>query len=282
MASHSIVRARASAASPKPQEEVLKSIYERDPQYWGPGVWFCLHSAAARVRDDKSFWEFCDTFLPIISNLLCETCTEHARKFAKNHHPSNYLGKRDEDGTYIGAFMWTFDLHNEANKYTKGTQWSWEEAKELFKSILTLTPEQVSSDRYNGRSAATVDKITSLYFDVDGDEEIEETEESAPIAVPQPKTLPTSLPRPGPLTTRPPTVIRRGTPTATQKAKPTIVHPKITPQATPTPQRVVARIPTSGVKPLPVRSGGCAACRKTAEQRTAMAEAARIARENKA
>ena len=213
--------------------------YAPEPAYWGPGVWFTVHSAAARVRTTQGFWSFVETFLPILTNLLCETCSDHVREYAHNHHPASYASRRDAQGRLIGAFAWTFDLHNEASRHAGNVPMPWSDALAIFSPILDLSDEQIAADRYAARSPTHVHTIASIDFFPDpptdtGIRTEVEVETESPVR---------------------PSIVRRG-PSVVTPAQPRVVRVSATPMPPSTP---------SATKK-------CAACQsvaKRAAQRTA-------------
>lgn len=250
--------------------------YESDPKFWGPGVWFSIHSAAARVRTTAAFWTFVETFLPIIMNLPCSTCSEHARAYMLHHHPSTYANRRDETGRLIGAFAWTFDLHNTASYHAGNEQVTWVEALAIFSPVLDLTDEQVAADRLAARSPATVGSVTPISFYPE-DDEVEEPEAAVDPEVDEP-------PRSSSTTVHvSPTVVSgpRGGSSIIHRVGGATVAPTRTAAPAPTYTRAKTRGDTLAFTPTATgeakKPAGCSACKAAAAraaQRTAEAAAA--------
>lgn len=199
---------------------------EPKPSYWGPGVWFTVHSAAARVRSQQAFWNFVETFLPILANLPCSVCTGHSRDFMEKHHPTKYATKTLPNGRYIGAFLWVHDLHNAASAHAGNEPIDFEESCEIFESILKLSDEAVASDRVSARSSSTVHKIHHTPF----------VSEPADAAVVTPPVVPAPVIRKVMEPTVAPTpIVRQISPVAAPIARPVAVPPAAAAAAPPKP-----------------------------------------------
>jgi hypothetical protein len=136
------------------------------PTVFGPGVWFAMTSMAARARTPQQIDNFIGTAIPVMTNLLCSTCSRHARKNIKILHPNAYRNRKDHRGENIGMFLWIYDLHNIVNEIAdpKKEQMPLDHALAIYEPILRLTTEEINKDYKYSQSPNTIENIHFLSF----------------------------------------------------------------------------------------------------------------------
>lgn len=110
------------------------SVFTR-PEVLGTGYWFLFHRRAARAalknnmkankKFEKEIQENCDDF-------KCKTCQGHWQRFIEKHPFESYYGKYFRNEIDIGIFAWTWELHNQVNKYLKKYEPTLDEAWNYF------------------------------------------------------------------------------------------------------------------------------------------------------
>lgn len=103
-----------------------------DPVKIGPGIWFIIHTDAVKATTDPLKIAFEININAICDNFKCKKCQPHFRKFIDTHPFINYWNIRDAMGRDIGFFQWTWELHNEVNKFLHKYQPSLQEAYNFF------------------------------------------------------------------------------------------------------------------------------------------------------
>jgi len=103
-----------------------------DPVKIGPGIWFIMHTDAVKAITDDLKMAFEINTNAICDNFKCKKCQPHFRKFIDTHPFINYRNIRDAMGRDIGFFQWTWELHNEVNKFLHKYQPSLQEAYNFF------------------------------------------------------------------------------------------------------------------------------------------------------
>jgi hypothetical protein len=98
----------------------------------GPGVWFFMHTMAIVAVTDplkESFIVYVNT---LCDAFRCKTCQQHFRKFIDTRPFKEYWNIVDNQGRDIGFFRWTWELHNQVNKFLSKYQPSLEEAYKYY------------------------------------------------------------------------------------------------------------------------------------------------------
>ena len=103
-----------------------------DPVKVGPGIWFTLHTNAVKATTDPLKLAFDAYVSALCDSFKCKKCQQHFRKFIDTHPLVNYWDIRDISGRDIGFFQWTWELHNEVNKFLGKYQPSLQEAYDFF------------------------------------------------------------------------------------------------------------------------------------------------------
>ena len=152
---------------------------DHDPKSWGRGVWFAVFSDALRSRTPETIEEFIRRWIPILIALLCDVCSGEGFKLIKQRHPNDYRDmyevRKSKDGEetreYIGMYLWCIDIHNDVNKSINEREkhankhiYPKERVDELYRPLLNLTTEQISSDREAALDPELMDKIWEVSF----------------------------------------------------------------------------------------------------------------------
>lgn len=98
-----------------------------DPVKIGPGIWFTMHSSAVAAITDELKKAFVKNINVLCDNFKCKKCQGHFRKFIDSRQLSNYWNIKDK-GRDIGFFKWTWELHNQVNRFLKKYEPSLEES----------------------------------------------------------------------------------------------------------------------------------------------------------
>lgn len=88
-----------------------------DPKIIGPGTWFKIHTDAINATTPALKDAFVLNINSTCDNFRCKKCQMHFRKFIDNHPLKLYSNLRDAQGRDIGFFKWTWELHNQVNKF---------------------------------------------------------------------------------------------------------------------------------------------------------------------
>lgn len=99
-----------------------------DPAVIGPGYWAALHTMAAMSTTPELERAFPLYVRGFAERFKCEKCRRHFLDYLAKHPIEPYLGRRDSFGTKIGAFLWTWEFHNHANRFLGKCQPTFEEA----------------------------------------------------------------------------------------------------------------------------------------------------------
>lgn len=103
-----------------------------DPAKIGPGIWFHIHTEAIKATTDSLKYAFEININALCDNFKCKKCQPHFRKFIDTHPFSDYKNIMDPSGRDIGYFQWTWELHNQVNKFLGKYQPSFQEAYDFF------------------------------------------------------------------------------------------------------------------------------------------------------
>ena len=108
-------------------------------QLLGPGWWMKIHRDAmkATTEERKRVFEYnieedCNTF-------PCAKCKTHFRKFLDTHALKQYWQIYDNKGQDIGFFKWTWELHNQVNRFLKKYEPTLQEAYDYYNSATSTT-----------------------------------------------------------------------------------------------------------------------------------------------
>jgi len=103
-----------------------------DPTKIGPGMWADLHIEAVYAVTDALKEAFSINTNAKCDNFRCKKCQPHFRKFIDTHPFKSYWNIRDAKGRDIGFFKWTWELHNQVNKFLSKYEPTFEEAYEFW------------------------------------------------------------------------------------------------------------------------------------------------------
>ena len=103
-----------------------------DPVKVGPGVWFKMHIDAIKAITDSLKKAFIIDINAVCDNFKCKKCQPNFRKFIDTHPLEDYWHIYDSKGRDIGFFQWTWEMHNQVNKFLKKYEPTLEEAYEYF------------------------------------------------------------------------------------------------------------------------------------------------------
>lgn len=133
----------------------------------GPGIWFNMHIEASNATTDARKTAFQMNINNLCDNFKCKKCQLHFRKFIDTHPFVLYWHIYDSKNRDIGFFQWTWELHNEVNKFLGKYQPSFDEAYQLYTdselgACFNCGNEGHSEPRIEQRSRA-IPPILSLY-----------------------------------------------------------------------------------------------------------------------
>jgi len=86
--------------------------------YNGPGIWYCIHSKAAYVKNYNNMLDTIKDIKFYIKTLKCENCKQHAIEYEKIHPLNDCLQCKHQNhkgGIEMCLFKWTCDFHNAVN-----------------------------------------------------------------------------------------------------------------------------------------------------------------------
>lgn len=137
-----------------------------NPEIFGPGVWFVLHTMAIKCAtgEDKSCFEV--LVADVRENMKCMECKMHMRHFLSLEPLSAY---RDQPQGY---FYWSWLFHNEVNRRLNKPQPSYDDAYNYYANkggnVCTNCHGKIGNknsshheDRSTHRSVITSSKSTS-------------------------------------------------------------------------------------------------------------------------
>jgi hypothetical protein len=81
------------------------------------GIWFKMHIDAANAVTDPLKEAFVININALCDTFKCKKCQPHFRKFIDTHDFKQYWKIFDPKGADIGFFQWTWELHNQVNKF---------------------------------------------------------------------------------------------------------------------------------------------------------------------
>lgn len=103
-----------------------------DPVKIGPGIWFSMHVYALQATNDKMKEAFSLYVNTLCDNFKCKKCQPHFRKFIDDHPFYQYKYIYDAVGRDIGFFKWTWELHNQVNRFLKKYEPTLQEAFDYY------------------------------------------------------------------------------------------------------------------------------------------------------
>ena len=137
-----------------------------DPKNFGPGMWFFAMSLAIRSRTPDTIDHFIGYAVPVMMNLLCSTCTKHARENIKKCHPSTYKNKHNHRGENIGMMLWVYDFHNIVNPIADPPKpiFPFHHMTAIYAPLIALSDNDIAEDSMYAQSPLTTDNVTYISF----------------------------------------------------------------------------------------------------------------------
>lgn len=96
------------------------------------GIWFLMHLNAVIATSSESKSEFRRQINHLQKNFKCLNCKEHFKKFIDTHPFKNYENIKNSQGKEIGYFKWTWELHDQVNKFLGKYRPSLDEAYKYY------------------------------------------------------------------------------------------------------------------------------------------------------
>jgi hypothetical protein len=96
------------------------------------GIWFKIHIDGMMATNDALKDAFIININALCDNFKCKKCQPHFRKFIDTHNFKDYWNIKNINGKDIGFFKWTWELHNQVNKFLGKYQPSLEEAYNFY------------------------------------------------------------------------------------------------------------------------------------------------------
>lgn len=103
----------------------------KDPEKWGPHLWYYLHTVAANFPTNPTEQEVHDMKLwlkTLSTTIPCKKCSFHYKNFIDNYE--NFLEDICKNKKKLFEFL--VDCHNEVNKRNNKPELSYKEARELY------------------------------------------------------------------------------------------------------------------------------------------------------
>jgi hypothetical protein len=101
----------------------------------GKGIWISIHTFAKGAFSEEQKRAFLVFITQLAQNFYCEKCQIHFLKYLEKHPIINYWHRSEdtEHGyTISGMFIWSWEFHNEVNKYLKKPLLTLNEAYNLY------------------------------------------------------------------------------------------------------------------------------------------------------
>ncbi len=94
----------------------MENTFPSDPiKFFGPGIWFCIHTLAKRCTTLEDMNKFID-FMKLISETLpCMDCRLHCVEFMRDHDLEYFKDVTDKYGDHTGMVKWAWMFHNSVN-----------------------------------------------------------------------------------------------------------------------------------------------------------------------
>ena len=84
------------------------------PEIFGPGLWFTIHTSALHAESEEGKLRFVASMNEWVENMHCQHCQKHTREFILTHPYFMYWETLDG---IPGLFSWSWELHNEVNRF---------------------------------------------------------------------------------------------------------------------------------------------------------------------
>lgn len=107
-------------------------IFNPDPKYLGPGIWFTIHTLAKNATTPTLKQTFKVFIYSLREEFPCNLCRSHIIEFLDRHPIDSFWNIKDTSGRDIGLFKYTWMFHNTVNKRLNKPQLSFESALEIY------------------------------------------------------------------------------------------------------------------------------------------------------
>lgn len=114
------------------------------------GIWFCIHTLAADVKDDPYKWQFFEYFVKLIQmKMKCKKCKGHFGEYISKVPFIKYKKMKN------GAYIWSSDFHNSVNTRLSKPHVSIDEGLKFY------TSDELSEEQEKQCSSCTVKPINN-------------------------------------------------------------------------------------------------------------------------
>jgi len=96
------------------------------------GIWLKIHIDAVMAITDPLKEAFIININALCNGFKCKKCQPHFRKFIDTHDLKDYWNIKDISGKDIGFFKWSWELHNQVNKFLGKPQPTLEDAYKFY------------------------------------------------------------------------------------------------------------------------------------------------------
>jgi len=103
-----------------------------DAKELGRGLWFIIHLDGVHAVTDAGKQSYETRMNILCENFKCKSCQPHFRKFIDTHPFKLYWNIKDAKGRDIGMFKWSWEFHNQVNRFLKKYEPTLEEAYAYF------------------------------------------------------------------------------------------------------------------------------------------------------
>lgn len=137
-----------------------------DPQVFGPGIWFVIHTMAKWANNEAKKLEFQDFMKKICLELRCDKCSRHCSEYVDKHPLAPFWNLKESNGEEIGLFKWSVQFHNAVNDRIGKPTMDFKTAYDMYYKIEPCTAENcgakstsvVIDNRYDRQSYDYVPK----------------------------------------------------------------------------------------------------------------------------
>lgn len=134
----------------------------------GPGIWFKIHIDGVKAITDELKNAFIHNINALCDNFKCKNCQDHFRKFIDNIPLINYWNIKDDKGSDIGFFKWTWELHNQVNKFLGKYEPTLEEAHKYYSSADTGVCFDCGDKTPSEQRTLAIPSILMTYLELGG------------------------------------------------------------------------------------------------------------------
>lgn len=106
--------------------------YKTDPKLIGPGIWQIIHLKAKLAIDNQTKKHFIDEMYFHYNNFPCANCRKHIQEYMDSHSFEPFYDMKNNTGTEIGMFKWSWMFHNAVNTRLQKPYLDWNTACEMY------------------------------------------------------------------------------------------------------------------------------------------------------